>query len=141
MASMPNSANKPASTFDRFINCYQTGGQAPTLLGSAYAGLGRAGSIPFACALFMSRPTRFFRLTAGQLARRVFPIFAMLLPGLSAPAQTPSPLPQLGRARLAEVVAALTPAEKSQRVLGMGMKDSGFPNGQAPPAGRKGMIE
>jgi beta-glucosidase len=59
----------------------------------------------------------------------------MVLPELSARAQTSSSLPQLGQSELAEVVAALTPEEKIQLVLGMGMKDSGFPNGQAPPPG------
>ena len=80
----------------------------------------------------MRRPTRFFRRPARRLAWRFLPVLAMALPSLAAQAQT---LPQLGHAPLADVVAALTPAEKIQLVLGMGMKDSGLPAGQAPPPG------
>jgi beta-glucosidase len=79
--------------------------------------------------------TRFFRRTAGRLAWRALPALAVLLPGWVAQAQTPTPLPQLGRARLSDVVAALTVEEKIQLVLGMGMKNSSFPNGQPPPPG------
>ena len=83
----------------------------------------------------MSYPIRFVRRPASQLMRRSLLSMAMLLPELSTLAQPTKPLPRLGRAELADVVAALTPEEKIQLVLGMGMKDSGFPNGQAPPPG------
>jgi beta-glucosidase len=49
-----------------------------------------------------------------------------------AVAQTSS-LPQLGKASLKEVVAALTPEEKVKLVVGMGFYPSGFPAGMLPP--------
>ncbi|UOG75905.1 glycoside hydrolase family 3 C-terminal domain-containing protein [Hymenobacter tibetensis] len=42
-------------------------------------------------------------------------------------------LPQLGKASVKEVVAALTPEEKVQLVIGMGFYPSGFPEGLLPP--------
>jgi beta-glucosidase len=50
----------------------------------------------------------------------------------AASAQT-NALPQLGKASLKEVVAALTPEEKVQLVVGMGFYPSGFPEGMLPP--------
>ena len=57
-------------------------------------------------------------------------LLLLLLPGLS-PAQT-TPVPQLGKATLKEVLAALTPEEKVKLVVGMGFYPAGFPEGILP---------
>ena len=56
-----------------------------------------------------------------------------LLATRPAMAQTGS-LPQLGKASLKEVVAALTPEEKVKLVVGMGFYPAGFPEGILPPS-------
>ncbi|GAC1372298.1 MAG: beta-glucosidase [Hymenobacter sp.] len=56
----------------------------------------------------------------------------LLTSPLAASAQT-APLPQLGKATLKEVLAALTPDEKVRLVVGMGFYPSGFPPGMLPP--------
>ena len=56
-----------------------------------------------------------------------------LLGSLPTAAQAPSGLPQLGKAPLQAVVAALTPEEKVQLVVGMGFYPAGFPEGALPP--------
>ncbi len=56
----------------------------------------------------------------------------LLSGGFTASAQTAG-APQLGKATLQEVVAALTPEEKVQLVVGMGFYPSGFPEGMLPP--------
>ncbi|WP_324673536.1 beta-glucosidase [Hymenobacter sp. GOD-10R] len=60
-------------------------------------------------------------------------VLAALLGGsIVASAQTKA-LPQLGKASLKEVLAALTPEEKVKLVIGMGFYPSGFPEGMLPP--------
>ncbi|OGX91703.1 glycosyl hydrolase [Hymenobacter coccineus] len=56
----------------------------------------------------------------------------------TAPAKAPAKgAPQLGKASLKEVLAALTPEEKVQLVVGMGFYPAGFPPGMLP-AGNPG---
>lgn len=57
---------------------------------------------------------------------------ALLGGSIVAAAQTKA-LPQLGKASLKEVLAALTPEEKVKLVIGMGFYPSGFPEGVLPP--------
>ena len=66
-------------------------------------------------------------------------VLGFLSAALPAAAQT-GVLPQLGKASLKEVVAALTPTEKVQLVVGMGFYPAGFPEGLLPasdPADRQ----
>lgn len=66
-------------------------------------------------------------------AARQAALAGLLLAGpLAARGQT-APLPQLGKATLKEVLAALTPDEKVRLVVGMGFYPSGFPSGMLPP--------
>ena len=58
---------------------------------------------------------------------------ALLLLGGAAPAGAQPRPPQLGRASLPEVLAALTTEEKVQLVVGMGFYPAGFPAGMLPP--------
>ncbi|HEX8429539.1 glycoside hydrolase family 3 C-terminal domain-containing protein [Hymenobacter sp.] len=57
----------------------------------------------------------------------------LLLSGSFAAAAQTAGAPQLGKATLKEVVAALTPEEKVLLVVGMGFYPSGFPPGMLPP--------
>jgi len=57
---------------------------------------------------------------------------ALLAAASSSHAQTAS-LPQLGKASIKEVLAALTTEEKVKLVVGMGFYPSGFPAGMLPP--------
>ncbi|RZK47754.1 MAG: glycoside hydrolase family 3 protein, partial [Hymenobacter sp.] len=66
------------------------------------------------------------------LAARLLVGGLTLLSSLPAAAQAGGP-PQLGKAPLPAVVAALTPEEKVQLVVGMGFYPSGFPEGLLPP--------
>ncbi|UYZ64473.1 glycoside hydrolase family 3 C-terminal domain-containing protein [Hymenobacter weizhouensis] len=67
------------------------------------------------------------------LPLRCTAILVTLLSGsLLAQAQTAT-VPQLGKASIKEVLAALTPEEKVKLVVGMGFYPSGFPAGMLPP--------
>jgi beta-glucosidase len=65
-------------------------------------------------------------------ALRLLALGAMLAAASPAPAQTGT-LPQLGKASIKEVLAALTTEEKVKLVVGMGFYPSGFPAGMLPP--------
>ena len=54
-------------------------------------------------------------------------------PAAPAIATKASVLPQLGKAPLKAVIAALTPEEKMRLVVGMGLYPAGFPAGMLPP--------
>jgi beta-glucosidase len=74
-------------------------------------------------------------LTAWRAFRRnnhAAALVGLLCTAHTATAQT-NALPQLGKASLKEVVAALTPEEKVKLVVGMGFYPSGFPAGMLPP--------
>ncbi|WP_210519935.1 glycoside hydrolase family 3 C-terminal domain-containing protein [Hymenobacter terricola] len=58
-------------------------------------------------------------------------VLLALLGGQTATAQAPAP--QLGKASLKEILAALTTEEKVKLVVGMGFYPSGFPEGVLPP--------
>ncbi|MVN78155.1 beta-glucosidase [Hymenobacter sp. HMF4947] len=64
---------------------------------------------------------------------RTLTLAVLLGSSAAASAQTTAPLPQLGKASLKEVLAALTPEEKVKLVVGMGFYPSGFPAGMLPP--------
>jgi beta-glucosidase len=66
------------------------------------------------------------------LNRCALAALALLLPGLAS-AQTKA-LPQLGKASLKEILAALTPEEKVKLVVGMGFYPAGFPIEMLPPS-------
>jgi len=53
--------------------------------------------------------------------------------GQAGKGQADSSLPQLGKASLKDVLAALTTEEKVKLVVGMGFYPSGFPEGMLPP--------
>ena len=77
-----------------------------------------------------SHPTDCARGYAASLPR-IFGLGLALLGSLAASAQ--APLPQLGKAPLKDILAALTPEEKVKLVVGMGFYPSGFPAGMLPP--------
>ena len=64
--------------------------------------------------------------------RCLLALAALLGPAAPAGAQT-APAPQLGQAPMKKILAALTPEEKVQLVVGMGFYPSGFPAGMLPP--------
>jgi beta-glucosidase len=65
---------------------------------------------------------------------RFWPLAALgLLGSFAAVAQTKRP-PQLGKAPIKEILAALTPEEKVKLVVGMGFYPAGFPEGILPPS-------
>jgi len=63
---------------------------------------------------------------------RLLALAALLAPTAPARAQTTRP-PQLGKASMKELLAALTTEEKVKLVVGMGFYPSGFPAGMLPP--------
>ncbi|MDO7886455.1 glycoside hydrolase family 3 C-terminal domain-containing protein [Hymenobacter cheonanensis] len=65
-------------------------------------------------------------------ALRLLALAALLGASSPARAQTASP-PQLGKASIKEILAALTTEEKVKLVVGMGFYPSGFPEGLLPP--------
>ncbi|QKG58853.1 glycoside hydrolase family 3 C-terminal domain-containing protein [Hymenobacter sp. BRD128] len=65
-------------------------------------------------------------------ALRLLALAALLGTASPARAQTAN-LPQLGKASLKEILAALTTEEKVKLVVGMGFYPSGFPEGLLPP--------
>jgi len=69
---------------------------------------------------------------AAPAALRLLTTAALFGSPTLATAQTAGP-PQLGKASLKEVLAALTTAEKVKLVVGMGFYPSGFPAGMLPP--------
>ncbi|WP_217275317.1 glycoside hydrolase family 3 C-terminal domain-containing protein [Hymenobacter sp. BRD128] len=73
------------------------------------------------------RPTRL-----ALPALRLLALAALLGTASPARAQTAN-LPQLGKASLKEILAALTTEEKVKLVVGMGFYPSGFPEGLLPP--------
>lgn len=85
------------------------------------------------------RPVFSGTLTITQISRLLAVAAAGLASSSPALAQT-KPLPQLGKAPIKEILAALTPEEKIKLVMGMGFYPSGFPEGILPasdPADRK----
>ena len=60
-------------------------------------------------------------------------LISLLLSGAFPASAQSGSAPQLGKATLKEVVAALTPEEKVLLVVGMGFYPSGFPEGMLPP--------
>ena len=73
-------------------------------------------------------------------ARRPTLLLAALALATARPAPAQTPAPQLGKASLKEVLAALTPEEKVRLVIGVGFYPSGFPTGMlpaGPPGGDK----
>ncbi len=68
----------------------------------------------------------------GSVGFGLLTLAALGSSGPPAAAQTPA-LPQLGKAPLKAVLAALTPTEKVRLVLGMGFYPAGFPPGLLPP--------
>jgi beta-glucosidase len=76
-----------------------------------------------------------YSLAASRASRRyahTAALVGLLCTTHAASAQT-NALPQLSKASLKEVVAALTPEEKVKLVVGMGFYPSGFPAGMLPP--------
>ena len=73
-----------------------------------------------------------FAFSVGAAARPAA-LAGLLLAGPAAAVAQTAPLPQLGKAPLKEVLAALTPDEKVRLVVGMGFYPSGFPPGMLPP--------
>lgn len=69
---------------------------------------------------------------ATPAALRLLTAAALLGSPALAAAQT-APAPQLGKASLKEILAALTTEEKVKLVVGMGFYPSGFPAGMLPP--------
>jgi beta-glucosidase len=59
-------------------------------------------------------------------------VLLAMLGGRAASAQAPAP--QLGKAPLKEILAALTTEEKVKLVVGMGFYPAGFPEGMLPPS-------
>ncbi|GAA4498108.1 beta-glucosidase [Hymenobacter ginsengisoli] len=77
---------------------------------------------------------RFLRLSpAAPPALRLLALAALLAAASPARAQTAASPPQLGKASLKEILAALTTEEKVKLVVGMGFYPSGFPAGMLPP--------
>jgi beta-glucosidase len=70
---------------------------------------------------------------AAPPALRLLALAALLAAASPARAQSAANPPQLGKATLKEVVAALTTEEKVKLVVGMGFYPSGFPAGMLPP--------
>jgi beta-glucosidase len=66
-------------------------------------------------------------------ALRLLALAALLAAASPARAQTAASLPQLGKASIKEILAALTPEEKVKLVVGMGFYPSGFPASMLPP--------
>jgi beta-glucosidase len=77
-------------------------------------------------------PTFLRPASCAQPALRLLALATLLAAASPAHAQTAS-LPQLGKASLKEVLAALTTEEKVKLVVGMGFYPSGFPAGMLPP--------
>ena len=69
-----------------------------------------------------------------HLASRFFAAASLLALLGSRAALAQSPAPQLGKAPLKEILAALTTEEKVKLVVGMGFYPAGFPEGILPPA-------
>ena len=57
---------------------------------------------------------------------------ALLVPSGALAQQPGAPVPQLGKAPLKEILAALTPEEKTKLMVGMGFYPAGFPEGILP---------
>ncbi|QDA61570.1 glycoside hydrolase family 3 C-terminal domain-containing protein [Hymenobacter jejuensis] len=73
-------------------------------------------------------------LAASNASRfRTFATCSLLCSSFLASAQAQT-APQLGKAPLKEVIAALTPEEKVKLVVGMGFYPAGFPEGILPPS-------
>jgi len=70
--------------------------------------------------------------TLASIYRPVLLALALLRPGHGLAQSARGPLPQLGKAPLKEVLAALTPEEKIKLVVGMGFYPAGFPEGLLP---------
>jgi beta-glucosidase len=68
--------------------------------------------------------------TRGSSGRTLLIVVAAVGLSRAAAAQT---APQLGKASVKEVLAALTPDEKVRLVIGVGFYPSGFPAGMLPP--------
>jgi beta-glucosidase len=78
-------------------------------------------------------PSQHLRPTpVAPTALRLLALAALLGAASPSRAQTASP-PQLGKASLKEILAALTPEEKVKLVVGMGFYPAGFPAGMLPP--------
>ena len=69
-----------------------------------------------------------------HLASRFFAAASLLALLGSRAAMAQVPAPQLGKAPLKEILAALTTEEKVKLVVGMGFYPAGFPEGILPPA-------
>ena len=81
----------------------------------------------------LAHPTMQFPPLFGRQAPRLGAfLFLAIAGGLSRPAMSQT-APQLGKASLKEVLAALTPDEKVRLVIGVGFYPSGFPAGMLPP--------
>ncbi len=74
-----------------------------------------------------------FSSFSGAVKKQPTLLGLIVLSALAACTSKPAGLTQLGQAPLQEVLAALTPAEKVQLVVGMGFYPSGFPEGILPP--------
>jgi beta-glucosidase len=100
-----------------------------------FAHLGSVSSFRFPL-FFYLMPTQypqFLRLApCAPPALRLLALAALLSAASPARAQTASP-PQLGKASIQQVLAALTTEEKVKLVVGMGFYPSGFPAGMLPP--------
>jgi beta-glucosidase len=68
----------------------------------------------------------------GRLGGKFSTVVLLALLGSQA-ASAQAPAPQLGKAPLKEVLAALTTEEKVKLVVGMGYKPAGYPEGNQPP--------
>ncbi|MBH8559995.1 glycoside hydrolase family 3 C-terminal domain-containing protein [Hymenobacter negativus] len=69
----------------------------------------------------------------GRLGGK-FPLVVLLALLGSRAASAQAPAPQLGKAPLKEILAALTTEEKVKLVVGMGFYPAGFPEGILPPS-------
>ena len=78
--------------------------------------------------------SQFLRLgPAAPPTLRLLALAALLATASPARAQTTASPPQLGKASIKEILAALTTEEKVKLVVGMGFYPSGFPAGMLPP--------